>query len=221
MRPVSLFIVALLLATGLWVGYALAQDAASDAYRYRGYEESSGSYGQYEVLPFRDRRVLEAPSQRKGMLALGPAAAQVRVRTRLADSHLGLKFYTPYRNCVDCHAEQARTLHVVRNKITCRQCHGGEPIAGVEHYYSPLNSIRRHAYVCAKCHEGASLSFATYDIHEPMPASAKAKADFPALYWVFWIMAAIAVLTFAVFLPHTALWGLRELFSRKKKGGGS
>jgi len=30
------------------------------------------------------------------------------------------------------------------------------------------------------------------------------------LFYVFWMMAAIAVGTFAAILPHTFMWGLRE-----------
>jgi hypothetical protein len=33
---------------------------------------------------------------------------------------------------------------------------------------------------------------------------------FPALFYVFWFMVAMAVGTFAAFLPHTIMWGVRE-----------
>jgi hypothetical protein len=33
-------------------------------------------------------------------------------------------------------------------------------------------------------------------------------------------MAAIAIGTFVIFLPHTALWGIRELFVKKEKADG-
>ena len=38
---------------------------------------------------------------------------------------------------------------------------------------------------------------------------------------VFWFMVAVAVGTFAIFLPHTALWGFRELIRKKNGEGGS
>ena len=75
---------------------------------------------------------------------------------------------------------------------------------------------RRHAYVCAKCHEGASASYAAYVVHAPNPALASTFKDFPVLAYAFWIMVAIAVGTFVLFLPHTILWGIRELFTKKK-----
>ena len=80
-----------------------------------------------------------------------------------------------------------------------------------------MNPIRRHAYVCAKCHEGASASYASYVIHAPNPALASTFKTFPLLAYVFWFMVALAVGTFLVFLPHTAIWGILELFIRKEK----
>ena len=59
------------------------------------------------------------------------------------------------------------------------------------------------------------MSFAAYRIHEPRPWLLEASVSFPALFWGFWIMMGIAIATFALFLPHTALWGVRELFVRK------
>jgi hypothetical protein len=47
-------------------------------------------------------------------------------------------------------------------------------------------------------------------IHEPNPAALSTQKIFPLLFYVFWFMVAIAVGTFAAFLPHTLVWGLRE-----------
>jgi hypothetical protein len=80
-----------------------------------------------------------------------------------------------------------------------------------------MNPLRRHAYVCAKCHEGSSASFASYVTHPPNPAQVSALKSFPVLFYVFWFMVALAVGTFLVFLPHTALWGIREFLLTKKK----
>lgn len=121
------------------------------------------------------------------------------------------------RTCEECHPRQTRDIHTTRVKKTCRQCHGPEPIAGVNHYHSIMNSNRRHIFVCSKCHEGASDSFAQYRIHAPFPASLKTLEEMPILFFVFWFMVAIAAGTFAVFLPHTVLWGIRELFIKKDK----
>jgi hypothetical protein len=192
------------------------EEVASAIRRYKDREVSTGYYEEYEVLPRRQRPFIEIPGVRRGVFAYSPTAARVRVRTRLADSHQGIKFYQR-RRCEDCHFREAKDIHTVRANLTCRQCHGGEPIASIEHYYSPMNPIRRHAYVCAKCHEGASASYAGYVIHEPEPFQAQTRKSFPVLFYAFWIMMVIAVGTFAVFLPHTVLWGLRELLSKKEK----
>jgi hypothetical protein len=80
-----------------------------------------------------------------------------------------------------------------------------------------LNPIRKHAYVCSKCHEGASASYASYVVHEPNPAMVGTLTSFPLLFYVFWFMVVLAVGTFLVFLPHTLIWGIRELFVKMKK----
>jgi hypothetical protein len=79
-----------------------------------------------------------------------------------------------------------------------------------------MNPIRRHAYVCAKCHEGASASFAAYIVHSPDPASPDARNRFPLLYYAFWFMMALLIGTLAFFVPHAFMIGVRELFTRKK-----
>ncbi|TNF91963.1 MAG: hypothetical protein EP297_14575 [Gammaproteobacteria bacterium] len=121
----------------------------------------------------------------------------------LKDAHTGIRDYAR-RSCESCHAEQADNLHAKRDNIGCRQCHGHEPVASIHHYYSAMNPIRRHAYVCAKCHEGASASFATYLVHSPAAArDREVLASFPALYWTDWFMFLLIVGVFIVFIPHS------------------
>ena len=192
------------------------EEVASAIRRYKDREVSTGFYEEYEVLPRRQRALVEIPGVKQGIFPYSPAASKVRIRARLADSHQGIKFYRNLR-CEYCHVEQTRDIHTVRANLTCRQCHGGEPIASIAHIYSPMNPIRRHAYICAKCHEGASASFASYVVHEPNPALASTFRSFPWLAYVFWFMIVLAAGTFLVFLPHTAMWGIRELLIKKKK----
>jgi len=206
---------ALLLAGVFLALPCAAQEEVAGADRYRMREASSGYYEQYEVMPNRGSPFLQwnAPDVPITLGGRAPAA------TYQADSHALVPYYERQR-CESCHkAEAHNNRHVTRRNITCRQCHGGEPIAGVNHYFSTLNPIRRHAMVCAKCHQGASGSFAMYVVHEPSPLLAGTAGSFPVLYWAVWIMLGIAVGTFALFLPHTGLWMLRELFTRKDKGG--
>jgi Cytochrome c3 len=213
----ALILTGLLLVFGFSSIPVLGQEEmASNIMRYKQYEVSTGYYEEYEAKPQRQRSFVEIPAVRQGVFPYSPSAAKVRNTSRLADSHQGIKFYTR-RRCEECHAEQTKGIHTVRANLTCRQCHGGEPVASNNHYFSPMNPIRRHAYVCSKCHEGASASFAGYIIHEPNPSKVSTLKTFPVLFYAFWIMIAIAIGTFVVFLPHTVLWGLRELLI--KKGG--
>ena len=196
---------------------ALAQEEVTSAIRrYKQYEVSTGYYEQYEARPRHQRPFVEIPGVSRGLFPYSPTSATVRSRTHLADSHRGIKFYWG-RRCEDCHIAETRDIHTTRANLTCRQCHGGEPIASINHYFSPMNPIRRHAYVCAKCHEGASASYASYIVHEPAAGSSIARTTFPILYYTYWFMLVLLVGTLAFFIPHSFLVGLRELFKNKRK----
>jgi hypothetical protein len=190
------------------------KEVTSKPYRYSERELSIRSYETYEVKPRTYPVFVRGGIPQREAITLSPIAEKVRRRKYMADSHWGLKFYERL-TCIKCHPQQSRNLHKIRANITCRQCHGPEPIAGLNHYYSKMYPRRRHAFICAKCHEGANASFATYVVHEPSPAVGSTRESFPLLFYVFWMMAAIAVGTFAAFLPHTVVWGLREFLPDK------
>jgi hypothetical protein len=217
-RRTIIYINVLLLSFLPFSGLAFAQEELASAIRrYKGYESSTGYYEKYEALPRRQRPLIDIPKLRHSAFSYSTTAASVRSRSHLADSHQGIKFYWG-RRCENCHIHETRDIHTTRANLTCRQCHGGEPIASIDHYYSPLNPIRRHAYVCAKCHEGSGASFASYVVHEPAAGSIKAREEFPALYYTYWFMSILLVGTMAFFVPHTILMGIRELFGKKKEG---
>ena len=184
-------------------------EVASKSYRYSERELAARSYERHEVKPRTYPVFVRGGIPQREAVTLSPIAEKIRRRKYLADSHWGLKFYERL-TCVRCHPRQARNLHYIRAKITCRQCHGPEPIAGLSHYYSKMSPRRRHVFVCAKCHEGANRSFASYVNHEPSPIDLGTRKSFPLLFYVFWMMVALAVGTFAAFLPHAFMWGLRE-----------
>ena len=192
------------------------EEVTSAIRRYKQYEFSTGYYEEYEAKPRRQRPLVSVPGVSQGLFPYSPSGAEVRNRARLADSHQGIKFYDR-RRCEECHVKETMDIHTVRANLTCRQCHGGEPVASLEHYYSPLNPIRKHAFVCAKCHEGASASFAAYMVHEPAPGSTEARKTFPGLYYTYWFMLLLLAGTLAFFIPHTFFVGLRELFRKKRK----
>lgn len=194
------------------------EEVASFINRYRQYEVSTGYYEQYEMKPGHESPLVRRfREEGRRPFAYSSTAAQIRNRSLLADSHRGIKFYEN-RRCEECHAEQARDSHTVRANLTCRQCHGQEPIASINHYFSTMNPIRRHAYVCSKCHQGASASFARYVIHEPAAGASDTRTGFPALYYSYWFMLTLLAGTLAFFIPHSVLMGIRELFKKRKDG---
>jgi hypothetical protein len=200
-------------------GLAAAQQEVASPYRhYRSTEMATGLYEEYEVRP-RNQAAYFKAGERQGMGLNRIETQDTRAWNRmfLSDSHRDLPFYEQ-RRCVDCHPDNARNRHTVRYGITCRQCHGEEPIASINHYFSRLNPIRQHTHVCSKCHEGAGASFALYRVHEPNPALLSTARVMPLLFYAFWVMVALAVGTFALFLPHTILWGIRELFIKNGRG---
>jgi hypothetical protein len=183
---------------------------------YYGYEASTGRYDNTEAVP-RGRGAFSLSRQgAPGRFAVsGPEA---RNRMFLADSHAGIPYYR-YKKCEDCHAGAVRNTHSEHADISCRQCHGPEPVASVNHFFSRLNPVRKHAYVCAKCHEDAGASFAEYVVHQPQPLSREAARDFRSLSYVSWGMHGLLFGVLLLFIPHTALWILRELRERRGKGG--
>ncbi len=189
------------------------EEVASAIRRYKGYESSTGYYEEFEVKPNRIRPFVGVSEVKKSVFSYSPAASEVRVRTRLSDSHYGIRFYENL-SCQYCHPAEAMDIHTTRANLSCRQCHGAEPIASIEHYYSSLNPIRKHAYVCSKCHEGASASFASYIVHEPAPGSPEARKTFSELYYAYWFMMFLLTVTLAFFIPHSFLVGLRELIKQ-------
>jgi hypothetical protein len=82
-----------------------------------------------------------------------------------------------------------------------------------------MNPIRKHAYVCAKCHEGASASYASYIVHEPPAGALETKKSFPILFYAYWLMVLLLAGTLAFFIPHSILVGIRELFRKRGKRG--
>ena len=176
----------------------------------------NGIYEGNEVIPLkRARDQVRAPGIMPSAILLSPTAAEVRIRSRLPDAHAGIKFYEQ-STCIECHPRQARSVHTDRGGINCRQCHGPEPIPAINHYYSLMNPIRRHAYVCAKCHEGANDLYAMYVVHEPPAGALTTLESFPLLFYTSWGMLLLLVGTLAFFIPHSLMVGFRELFEKKK-----
>ncbi|MEA3410820.1 MAG: hypothetical protein U9R74_04695 [Pseudomonadota bacterium] len=178
-----------------------AEDAGALIRRYRDEIQSSDYFD---------------PSDNAMSLQFGPRSTAAPAPGPKADAHAGVKGYT-FRRCENCHEQEANNLHTIRGNNTCRQCHRREPIASIDHYFSILNPIRRHAYVCAKCHEGSSASFATYVVHEPVAASIETRDQFPFLYYAYWFMFWLLLGVLLIFVPHGIGWWLREWFVKRRR----
>ncbi len=185
------------------------KEVTANVYRYQERQKRDRIYEKYEYKRRSHQPFMKGGIPRTELITLAPTAEKVRFRKYLADSHRGLRFYQ-YRTCIRCHPRQARNLHRVRAKISCRQCHGEEPIAGNSHYNSSMHPRRRYALVCGKCHKGSNASFATYVVHEPSPLALSTQKTFPLLFYAVWFMVMLAVGTFASLLPQMFMWGLRE-----------
>ena len=184
-----------------------AADAPTD---YAG----TGYFRDQDTLPGSFRFYQQLPGGEARLWGMGPSRPKIRRSSFKIDAHDDVADYSPEVRCQKCHAPQTKDLHYLRMGITCVQCHRSRPVAGVFQYYSSLNPIRRHAYVCAKCHEGATPSFASYMVHEPNPIASEARGTFPLLYYAVWFMLILAGGVFVIFLPYTVLWWIRDLVAK-------
>lgn len=211
-RRITPFLLALVMSVGADLASA-QREAAGGGSRYAEEAASTGYFRETEPLPGGYQIHLQTPQSRGGFWGLGPTTANLTRESFSADAHARTADYNPQRKCIACHEDSARNLHTARTTVTCRQCHRGQPIAGVHHYYSPLNPIRRHAYVCAKCHEGATANFSSYVVHEPKPLAQETRESFPALFYAVWFMVILAGGIFLFFIPYVSLWGIRDFFA--------
>ena len=181
------------------------KDMAGTGY-FRDQDTHPGVLEFYRQLPGGENR----------LWGMGPKRQVIRRSSFKKDAHNGVADFSPEVRCQKCHIPQTKDLHGLRMGITCVQCHRSQPVAGIYHYYSALNPIRRHAYVCAKCHDGATPSFASYMVHEPNPIASETSNTFPLFYYAVWVMLILAVGVFVFFLPYTVLWWIREFIDKLK-----
>jgi cytochrome b subunit of formate dehydrogenase len=125
--------------------------------------------------------------------------------------------------CGSCHAAIAKTyFETYHGKVSrlgytktaqCYDCHGSHDILPVT---DPRSHLSRDSVVatCRKCHSGATRRFAGYLTH----ATHHDPGKYPLLFWVFWGMTALLVVTFTVGGVHTLLWLPRALKIRREFG---
>ena len=125
--------------------------------------------------------------------------------------------------CGGCHESELTTYHDTFHAqvsslgyvetARCWDCHGSHEILPATDAKSTINASNRVA-TCAKCHTGASESFATYDPH----ADSHDQKRYPSLHYAAIFMNLLLASVLGFFALHTILWFIRSRFEAK---GGS
>jgi hypothetical protein len=123
--------------------------------------------------------------------------------------------------CGRCHKEVAASyFDTYHGKVSrlgytktakCYDCHGAHDVLKVTDPRSHLSRANVVA-TCQKCHEGATRRFAGYLTH----ATHHDPAKYPLLFWTFWGMTGLLVITFVIGGLHTLLWLPRALQMRRE-----
>jgi cytochrome b subunit of formate dehydrogenase len=123
--------------------------------------------------------------------------------------------------CGRCHEEVTEsyfeTFHGKVSKLgytaaaKCYDCHGAHDVLPT---WNPKSRLSRQNIVetCGQCHEGSHRQFAGYLTH----ATHHDRDKYPFLFYTFWFMTILLLVTFATFGAHTILWLPRALKERKK-----
>jgi uncharacterized protein with PIN domain len=125
--------------------------------------------------------------------------------------------------CGHCHAEIAKTyFDTYHGKVSrlgytktakCYDCHGAHDVLAVADPRSHLSRVNVAA-TCRKCHAGATRRFAGYLTH----ATHHDPRKYPFLFYTFWSMTTLLLVTFVVSGLHTLLWLPRAFQMRQKLG---
>ncbi len=124
--------------------------------------------------------------------------------------------------CGRCHEQIAKTyFDTYHGKVSqlgytktakCYDCHGAHDIL-------PPSDVRSHlshenvVETCRKCHPGANRQFAGYLTH----ATHHDPQKYPYLFYTFWGMTGLLVVTFVIGGVHTVLWLPRALQMRRRR----
>ncbi|MBI5647666.1 MAG: cytochrome c3 family protein [Ignavibacteriae bacterium] len=126
------------------------------------------------------------------------------------------------QQCGRCHEKIAETyFDTYHGKVSllgytktakCYDCHGAHDILRVS---DPKSHLSRENVVgtCMKCHPGANRRFAGYLTH----ATHHDPEKYPVLFYAFWGMTGLLLVTFFVGGVHTLLWLPRALQMRKAR----
>ncbi|MBM3906709.1 MAG: hypothetical protein FJ363_01395 [Gemmatimonadetes bacterium] len=134
----------------------------------------------------------------------------------------GFKFKI-MRQCGTCHKQITESyFETYHGKVSrlgytktaqCYDCHGAHDILRVNDVRSKL-SRQNVVATCQECHPGANRRFAGYLTHVTHHDLHK----YPVLFWVFWGMTTLLIVTFTVGGAHTLMWLPRALKMRAEFG---
>lgn len=123
--------------------------------------------------------------------------------------------------CGRCHEDIAKTyFDTYHGKVSqlgytktakCYDCHGAHDILPITDSRSHL-SRENVVATCQKCHPGATRKFAGYLTH----ATHHDPKKYPFLFWTFWGMTSLLIVTFVFGGVHTLLWLPRALKMRRE-----
>ncbi|MCX6134181.1 MAG: cytochrome c3 family protein [Ignavibacteriales bacterium] len=124
--------------------------------------------------------------------------------------------------CGRCHEAIAKTyFDTYHGKVSqlgyaktakCYDCHGAHDILPISDSRSHL-SRENVVGTCQKCHAGATRRFAGYLTH----ATHHDPQKYPFLFWTFWGMTSLLVVTFILGGVHTLLWLPRALRMQRER----
>ncbi len=112
-----------------------------------------------------------------------------------------------YRDTYHGKAMQLGRPNVASEVAACYDCHGHHDVLPAKEAASHI-SKENIVSTCAKCHSGATTSFAEYVPH----ASHYDKENYPQFYWAFFFMTALLLSVFTFFGINTALWLFRSAY---------
>lgn len=137
----------------------------------------------------------------------------------IADVKLPETKFAIVKNCGTCHEKLIKTyfdsFHGKAEKLgsnrvaKCSNCHGTHDMQVASNPASKLND-KNILTTCQECHPKASPGFTGYLPH----ADTQDRANYPLLFYSFWGMTLLIVITFAVFGTHSVLWLNRSLIER-------
>lgn len=116
-------------------------------------------------------------------------------------------FYETYRASYHGQVTRLGSMRAAR----CSDCHGAHDILPISDPDSALHGDHR-VQVCAKCHPGATASFAKFDPH----ADYRDSARYPLLHGVWLYFLIVITAAFGFFGLHSILWFVRSVLERRR-----